>query len=259
MKVLFLTQNDARGASTRLRARHGAAGAARTRPALPWGWPSPSRAIRGALYALHALRRAADVPRVRRFDAVVIQRDLIAHVPPVIEEAMARVNPALVIDIDDPIHLHPPARPPVWPFRLLRDPRKLERLVRIARRVIVANRALREEVERLGGEARLIPTSIDTARWTPSPRRRGGSFTVGWIEPRNDALPRGPLSPRSTLARVPCRLRRSSGSLAWRARRPPWRRASPGRCPFGPGHRGDGVRSSTRAMPSRRTLVSGRR
>jgi glycosyltransferase involved in cell wall biosynthesis len=185
--VLFLTQTDARGASARLRvyqfleplARLGIRGEV---------WPLPlgmayshSRVLRGALYGLYAARRLADVPRVRRFDVVVIQRDLIAHLVPWIEEAMASVNPRIVIDIDDAIHLHPPARPPVWPFRHFWDPRKLERLVRVARRVIVANRVLRDEVERHGGKARVIPTSIDTARWTPAPRTDQRVFTVGWI------------------------------------------------------------------------------
>lgn len=226
MKVLFLTQNDARGASTRLRvcqyleplARRGIAS---EHWPLPLGMAVPrSRAVRGALYALHALRRISDVPRVRRFDVVVIQRDLIAHVPPLIEEAMARVNPALVIDLDDPIHLHPPARPPVWPFRLLRDPRKLERLARIARRVIVANRALREEVEALGGEARVIPTSIDTARWTPSSRTSHGPFTVGWIgSPGTTAYLEAILPALGRLARrIPCRLRAIGADPALTAR-----------------------------------------
>lgn len=215
MKVLFLTQNDARGASTRLRVCQYLAPLARRGIAaelwpLPLGMAVPrTRVARGALYALQALRRIADVPRVRRFDVVVIQRDLIAHVPPVIEEAMARVNPALVIDLDDPIHLHPPARPPLWPFHLLRDPRKLERLVRIARRVIVANRVLRAEVERVGGEARVIPTSIDTGRWTPSPPSSRGPFTVGWIgSPGTTTYLEGILPALGRLAReIPCRLR----------------------------------------------------
>ncbi len=226
MKVLFLTQNDARGASTRLRVCQYLAPLARRGIAadlwpLPWGMAvPPSRALRGALYALQALRRIADVPRVRGFDVVVIQRDLIAHVAPLIEEAMARVNPALVVDLDDPIHLHPPARPPVWPFGLLRDTRKLERLVRIARRVIVANRVLRDEVLRLGGEAAVIPTSIDTARWTPAPRRGRDAFTVGWIgSPGTTAYLETILPVLGRLARrVPCRLRAIGADPALAAR-----------------------------------------
>jgi hypothetical protein len=109
MKVLFLTQNDARGASTRLRvcqfleplARRGIVGTLRP---LPLGMAVPrSRAVRGGLYALQALRRVADVPRVRRFDVVVIQRDMIAHAP-VIEEAMARTR---LVDLT--IRSHSPA------------------------------------------------------------------------------------------------------------------------------------------------------
>ncbi len=187
MNALFLTQTDARGASARLRVYQflGPLARAGIRAEV---WPLPlgvatsgSRVVRGALYALHLARRAADVPRVGRFDVVVIQRDLVAHVAPWIEEAMARVNPRIVIDLDDPIHLHPPSRPPVWPFRFLRDPRKLERLARLARHVVAANRVLRDEAVRLGARVSLVPTSIDTDRWTPALRPRGERFVVGWI------------------------------------------------------------------------------
>jgi glycosyltransferase involved in cell wall biosynthesis len=187
VEVLFLTQTDARGASVRLRvyqfldplARLGIR--AEVWP-LPLGMAtSRSRFLRGALHGLHAARRIADVPRVARFDAVVIQRDLIAHLVPWIEEAMARVNPRIVLDIDDPIHLEPPTRPPAWPFRLFWDRNKLHRLVPLAREVIVANRVLREEVASLGVPVSVVPTSVDTARWTPAKTPRGDRWVIGWI------------------------------------------------------------------------------
>ncbi|MFQ5457909.1 MAG: hypothetical protein ACE5FC_05600, partial [Myxococcota bacterium] len=187
MRALFLTQTDVRGASARLRAYQfleplaGLGIKAEVWP-LPLGtWYSGARLLRGGVYALHAARRILDIPRVRAFDAVVIQRDLVAHIPPWIEAAMARVNPRILLDVDDPIHLHPPARPPVWPFRLLWDRGKLARLVGIAAHVVVANRFLRDEVARLGAETTLVPTSIDTARWHPGGRARNDRFVIGWI------------------------------------------------------------------------------
>jgi glycosyltransferase involved in cell wall biosynthesis len=215
MNVLFLTQTDARGASARLRVYQFLGPLARAgMHAEVWPLPlgvatSGSRVVRGALYALHLARRAADVARVRRFDVVVIQRDLVAHVAPWIEEAMARVNPRIVIDLDDPIHLHPPFRPPVWPFRCLRDPRKLDRLVRLARHVVAANRVLRDEAARLGARVSLVPTSIDTHRWIPAARPRGERLVVGWIgSPGTTAYIETIAAPLLALSReVPCVLR----------------------------------------------------
>lgn len=187
MQALFLTQTDARGASARLRAYQFLGPLARRGIAaevwpLPLGNVTASRAaLRAPLHLLHAARRVLDVPRVRCFDALVIQRDLVAHLHPWIETAMARVNPRIVLDLDDPIHLHPPGRPPALPFRWLWDREKLPRLVRLARQVVVANRFLRDEVARLGVESILVPTSIDTNRWTPGEAPAARPFVMGWI------------------------------------------------------------------------------
>lgn len=192
MRTLFLTQTDARGASARLRVYQFLAPLARLGIKaevwpLPFGtFTSNSCIVRGGLHALHVARRLLDIPRVRAFDAIVIQRDLVAHIHPWLERAMARVNPGIVIDVDDSIHLHPPGRPPAWPFRLLWDPEKLAGLVRVAAQVVVANRFLREEVARVGVQAMVIPTSIDTERWSPGGVEGDGPladrrFVIGWI------------------------------------------------------------------------------
>jgi glycosyltransferase involved in cell wall biosynthesis len=222
--VVFITQTDARGASARLRVYQF------LKPLARLGiraevWPLPlgmayshSRIVRGALYGFHAARRVADIFRVRRFDVVVIQRDLITHLTPWIEEAMARVNPRIVLDVDDPIHLHPPTRPPVWPFRYLWDPRKLERLAGLSRRVIVANRALRDEVARFGSAVHLIPTSIDTARWAPGPPPDNERFVVGWIgSPGTTPYLKAIAPALQVLGReVPCMLRAVGADVSFR-------------------------------------------
>jgi len=187
MNTLFLTQTDARGASARLRVYQYLEPLARLGiRAEVWPLPlgnaySRSRFVRGALYGLHFTRRLADMTRVGRFDVIVIQRDLIAHLVPWLEEMLARVHPRIVLDVDDPIHLHPPTRPPAWPFRLFWDPRKLERLSRLAGQVVVANRFLRDEVAKFGVKSSVIPTSIDTRRWTPGRIGQEGRFVIGWI------------------------------------------------------------------------------
>jgi len=220
MRTLFLTQTDARGASARLRVYQFLEPLARLGiKAEVWPLPlgsfySDSRIVRGGLHAIHLARRLLDIPRLRAFDAVVIQRDLVAHIHPWIERVMARVNPRIVLDVDDPIHLHPPARPPAWPFRLLWDREKLARLVPLARQVVVANRFLRDEVARLGAEAMVIPTSIDTERWSPGGYREDESladrrFVIGWIgSPGTTGYLEGLAPALSQVAReVPCVLR----------------------------------------------------
>ncbi len=185
--VLFLTQTDARGASVRLRVYQflmplARAGIRAEVWPLPLGMAtSRSTLLRGALHLLHAACRIEDVAKVARFDVIVIQRELIPHLFPWIEEAMARVNPRIVLDLDDPVHLEPPTRPPAWPFRPFWDRNKLQRLVRVASRVIVANRFLRDEVAARGGFPTVIPTSVDTERWVPGDADRGRRLVVGWI------------------------------------------------------------------------------
>ncbi len=232
MQVLFLTQTDARGASARLRVYQF------VRPLARLGidahvWPLPMGnatsslpPVRAGLHLLHACRRVVDIPRVRRFDAVVIQRDLVAHLYPWIESAMARVNPRIVLDLDDPIHLHPPGRPPAWPFRLLWDRAKLPGLVRLARQVVVANGALREAVASLGVEAAVIPTSIDTNRWTPGPGPGRSPFVIGWIGSPGTTAYLEVISPAlDAVAReIPCVLRAVGADAKLRDR---LRRAAP--------------------------------
>jgi glycosyltransferase involved in cell wall biosynthesis len=228
MNVLFLTQNDARGASSRLRVYQFLEPLARLGIRsevwpLPFGMATSRwRVARGALHALHAATRWIDVRRAARFDAVVIQRDLVAHLRPFLEETLAERNPRIVLDVDDPIHLHPPSRPPALPFRWFGDPRKLERLARSARRVVAANRALRDEAARAGARVTLIPTSLDTARWAPGPVRRapGTGFTVGWIgSPGTTFYLEGIAPALAALARaLPVRLRAVGADPALPAR-----------------------------------------
>lgn len=113
-----------------------------------------------------ALARAASVIASRRYDAVWLNRELVAGRGTI--ERFA--GPRMVFDVDDAIWLE--GRPAF--------------AASIARRsavVIAGNQTIADYFAPYAKRLEVIPTTVDTDRWTPaplSPRRDSDEFVVGW-------------------------------------------------------------------------------
>ncbi len=127
------------------------------------GWRASQR-LRRLVWWLHWLEA-----RWKRFDTVVIQRELFDDDTWSMEARFRRVAPRLVLDVDDAV--------------FLRHPRKFEQLARLCDRVIVGNQYLAEYVGRLNPDVVVIPTCVDLKRYPskPRPARPDQTVVLGWI------------------------------------------------------------------------------
>jgi len=125
-------------------------------------------------------RRASDVLRLRRYDIVVVQREAIQFGTALFERAVARSRPRLVFDFDDAIWL-PNASLANSRLAWLKNAEKTPRIIAAADMVFAGNEYLADYARQFNPAVRLVPTTIDTARYVPRARpRRDGVLTIGW-------------------------------------------------------------------------------
>jgi glycosyltransferase involved in cell wall biosynthesis len=86
----------------------------------------------------------------------------------------------IVYDIDDAVFLSPPARAPFY-LRWLEDPHQVQHLLSHSELVLAGNRLLAEYTRSLGGDARILPTPVDTRRFHPTYEDQDSRVTIGWI------------------------------------------------------------------------------
>jgi len=130
------------------------------------------------------LRRTADVVGVRDYDVVIVQREAMLIGPPIVEWLVSTIGAKpIVLDIDDPIWLPEQSLVPGILSKVRRWPGKVHWLLRHATLVTCGNHNLAEYVRSVGGQARVVPNAVDTARFRPSARSQGTGDTplVGWI------------------------------------------------------------------------------
>jgi glycosyltransferase involved in cell wall biosynthesis len=192
MKVLLLSRYGRLGASSRLRFYQylpGLAAEGIDVAVAPFfsdayletfyrgGGKSPAEALAG--YG----RRIALLPRLRRFDLIWVEGEILPWLPAWVETWMRRAGMPYVVDYDDALfhrydrHANPLVR------RLLGA--KVDRVMRGARAVVAGSDYLAARAVAAGARrVEYLPTSIDLARY-PEPRfESGDGFTVGWIGSR---------------------------------------------------------------------------
>jgi glycosyltransferase involved in cell wall biosynthesis len=131
---------------------------------------------RGVMAAL--ARRLIEAGRVTRFDLVYVFREGALLGPALAERILGWNGVPFVFDFDDAVWLNykSPANPG---FSRLRFPGKTASLCRLARHVIAGNAFLRDYALVHNPRVSVVPTTIDTDRYRPSPRP-GSVPVVGW-------------------------------------------------------------------------------
>lgn len=114
-------------------------------------------AIKLLLFGVAMVRLTLRIPFARRFDAVIIHRELFPLGPPWFELWLARVQPNLYFDLDDAIWA-PPSNS-VNQRALLWDPTRVARIMKASRCVVVGNRFLDTYAQKHSGRTHIIPTS----------------------------------------------------------------------------------------------------
>jgi glycosyltransferase involved in cell wall biosynthesis len=122
------------------------------------------------------LRRFWDLVRIGRPDIVVIEGQLFPYWPPWVERVLVLLGKRIVLEFDDAIYL----------TRFHR--RKMPALLKMSAATIVGNATLLEYARRNAAEVTVIPTVVDTERFTPQAGISGnategldGPITIVWI------------------------------------------------------------------------------
>src|ERR1044072_6777911 len=131
-----------------------------------------------------ALSRLGDTVAAGRADVLLVQREAMMFGPPVIEWLATRVRRCpMDLDLDDATYVKYTSPTYGRLGSALKFFGKTNDLIRWAQIVTCGNRSIAEYVESLGGRARIIPTVVDTDRFRPLRRERGGGepLVLGWI------------------------------------------------------------------------------
>lgn len=126
------------------------------------GWP-----LGAALTLAKATSRFLAALRAPFHDLVFLERELLPHTTPLLEEFVHRLNRAVHFDFDDAIHLRYGDTP--------ENP--VARVVAMARSVTAGNEWLATWARAYSERVSVVPTAVDTDRFTPG---SGGDVPFVW-------------------------------------------------------------------------------
>jgi glycosyltransferase involved in cell wall biosynthesis len=134
--------------------------------------------LRGALVRLRDLWRATE------FDVIVIHKEAYPVGPPVFEKALIYLNPRVIFDFDDSLHVMPEWRVKPgfrgWLLRWLEYPSRTAEIIERCALAAAGCPFLKTYAEQFNPRVVLVPTCIDTESFCPavgSPSRR---VRIGW-------------------------------------------------------------------------------
>jgi glycosyltransferase involved in cell wall biosynthesis len=106
---------------------------------------------------------------VRRYDVIVIDRELFDDDTSTMEARFRKVTRAMVLDVDDAV--------------FLLHPEKFERIARMSNLIIAGNRFLEERLEPLNSNIVVIPTCIDTQIFPQKTytEEQNARVIIGWM------------------------------------------------------------------------------
>jgi glycosyltransferase involved in cell wall biosynthesis len=124
-------------------------------------------------------RRLWDVLSARDYDVIFLHKEAFMFGPPWLEKALRARAGGLIFDMDDAFWSHPPQLRQIG--RILRDPRKIERIIACSDHVLAGNTLLAEYARQFNPQVTVFPTVIDTARYRPVDRSKESTITLGWV------------------------------------------------------------------------------
>jgi len=162
------------------------------------------RASRKARIAVKAAgRRIASVIAARDIDVFLVQREAF-FLGSAWSEWLAHLRAPLVFDFDDAIWLRTTSEANRR-FAWLKNVSKIPRIVRMARAVIAGNEYLAAWARAHSSRVTVIPTCVDTDRFTPPDSRPArGAVTIGWSGSPSTLAHLRPLLPVFERLRAAC-------------------------------------------------------
>lgn len=128
------------------------------------------------MYLLKRLAvRIRDILRVRKYDVIVIEKELVPYVPSVLERLTRLINPSIVVDYDDAIFANYFDNP------LLQS--KIATVMRLSSAVNVGNQYLYDYARTINPNVNLIPTGIDLVKYRQKDayETSADQVIIGWI------------------------------------------------------------------------------
>ncbi len=150
-------------------------------------------ARKGMYFLISTVSRLLDLLRARRFDLILIHRQVFPLGSPVLERLLAGSGISIVYDFDDAIW-QPNCSQANRAFQILKCPWRVGRFMSLSRLVIAGNYwYLRDYAVQHNPRVTVIPTPVDTDRLHPVPRVNQASVTLGWIGSHSSAAYLGSL------------------------------------------------------------------
>ncbi len=118
--------------------------------------------------------------KLRQYDAVYLFQWGIPYGPVLFEYFLFRAGVPVIYDIDDPVFL-PHASEANWFLKYLKNPARISYTISHARITIVTTDFLAAYARLYTGSVKIIPTTIDTKRFTPKSSYGDETcVTIGW-------------------------------------------------------------------------------
>ena len=147
-------------------------------------------ARKAAVFAGLALKHLWSLQRVPHYDVIFIYREILPVGPAVVEWLLSMPGcPPIVFDFDDAIFL-PSVSEANRLIAALKTPGKVATIVRRSTQVVVGNDYLGAYARQFNPAVTVIPTSVDTTKFTPNPGSRipdpGSRFTRRRLDRQSD-------------------------------------------------------------------------
>lgn len=131
------------------------------------------------LVAEALVRRTRDVRGARGFDLVYVLREAALLGPPVFERWLAQTGVPFVFDFDDAV-FERYVSPSNGYLSYLKFPGKTRAICRMAAHVMAGNDYLADYAREVNERVTLIPTTVDTEKYTVEPRAPNDVPIIGW-------------------------------------------------------------------------------
>jgi glycosyltransferase involved in cell wall biosynthesis len=140
-----------------------------------------ARAVRTAVGMLAGSgRRLIDAARLGSYDLVWVQTQTALIGPPVLEW-LAHRRSALVLDLDDPTYIERQSSVFGAFASILKGRGKADRIIRWCDHAICGNPTVAAYIGGKGVPTTVLPTLVDTHRFTPRAVRPPGEIVLGWM------------------------------------------------------------------------------
>jgi len=185
MKILFLTQTIEKGPASRVRgyevAKHLSLQGCETvvspgigATAYNWVYSSSNSFIKLPFYFKALIKRLLNLLSYKKFDLVVIQKEIFPHFYPLIESCLKLLKIPYVFDFDDALFGRP--NKPNW----------IPSILKKASGVIAGNDFLANYAKRFNSNTIVIPSSIDLEQFSIKQQfGKEGKISLGWMGSRS--------------------------------------------------------------------------